>query len=79
MDSSSFGEFLKYCIEMNRYRNPKSEMKHSHQRRRIYTEENAKVVAAVWGQNLLNSFAALAILHQDDMTKRTNCNRMIMI
>ena len=32
-------------------------------RRRINTEEKAKVVAAVWGTEIIKSFAALAILH----------------
>ena len=37
-------------------------------RRRIYTEENAKVVAAAWRTELVKFFAALAtIVHQDDM------------
>ena len=35
-------------------------------RRRINTEEKAKVVAAVWGTELIQFLAALAILHQDD-------------
>ena len=36
------------------------------QRRRIYTEEKEKVVAAVWGTELIQFIAALAILYQDD-------------
>ena len=36
----------------------------SHLRRRIYTEEKAKVVAAVWGSELIQLLAAQAILHQ---------------
>ena len=36
-------------------------------RRRIYTEEKAKVVADAWGTELLQFLAALAILHQDDL------------
>ena len=34
-------------------------------RRRIYTEEKAKVVAAAWGTALFKFLAAIAILHQD--------------
>ena len=34
-------------------------------RRRIKTEKKAKVVAAVWGTELIKSIAALAILLQD--------------
>ena len=34
-------------------------------KRRIYIEDEAKVVAA--GQHCFNSFAALAILHQDEL------------
>ena len=43
------------------------ELKH---RRRIKTEERAKVVTAVWGTELLQFLAALAIFHQDDLKKR---------
>ena len=32
-------------------------------RRRIYTEEKAKVVAAVWGTEVIQFLDALAILH----------------
>ena len=39
-------------------------------RRRIYTEENAKVVAASWGTELLQFLAVLAILHQDLLKNR---------
>ena len=35
-------------------------------RRRIYTEEKAKVVTAVWGTEFIRFLAALTILHQDD-------------
>ena len=45
-------------------------------RRRIYTEEKAKIVAAVWGTQFIQSLAALDILHQDDMKKRMNCTRI---
>ena len=41
------------------------------------TEEKAKVVAAVWGTELLLFLALLAVLHQDDMKKRMNCTKMI--
>ena len=41
-------------------------------RRRIYTEEKAKVVAAVWGTECIQFLATLAVLHQDDMKKRMN-------
>ena len=36
------------------------------QRRRIYTEEKEKVVAAVWGTELIQFIATLAILYQDE-------------
>ena len=36
-------------------------------RRRIYTKEKAKVVAAVWGREFIELLAELAILHQDDL------------
>ena len=41
-------------------------------RRRIKTEKKAKVVAAVWGTELIQFFAVLAILHQDDLKKGMN-------
>ena len=41
-------------------------------RRRIYTEEKAKVVGAVWGTEFIQSLAALAILHQDDLKNGMN-------
>ena len=44
-------------------------------RRRIYTEEKAKVVAASWWTELLHFHAVLAILHQDDLNNRLICTR----
>ena len=44
-------------------------------RRRIKTEEKAKVAAAAWGTELIKFFAALAILHQDDLMNRMNSTR----
>ena len=41
-------------------------------RRRLNTEEKAKVVAAAWGTALILLLAPLAILHQDDLKKRMN-------
>ena len=41
-------------------------------RRRIKTEEKAKVVADVQGTELIQFLAALAIFHQDDLKKRMN-------
>ena len=38
----------------------------------IKTEEKAKVVAAVWGIELSQFLAVLAILHQDDLMKVMN-------
>ena len=38
-------------------------------RRRLKTEEKAKVVAGVWGIVLIKFLAAIAILHQDDLNK----------
>ena len=35
--------------------------------RLIKTEEKAKVVSAVWGTELIQFLAVLAILHQDDL------------
>ena len=39
------------------------------QRRRINTEEKAKVVAAAWATVLIQFLATLAIFHQDDLKK----------
>ena len=41
--------------------------------RRIFTEEKAKVVAISWGTEFIQFFAALAILHQDELKNRTIC------
>ena len=38
----------------------------------IYTEEKAKVVAAVWDTEIIKFLAVLAILHQDDLMNRMN-------
>ena len=42
---------------------------------RIKTEEKAEGVDAAWGAELIQFFAALAILHQDDLKNRMNCTR----
>ena len=39
------------------------------QRRRIKTEEKTKVVAAVWGTEMIKFLTALAIVHQYDLKK----------
>ena len=39
-------------------------------KKRIHTEEKAKVVAADWGIELIEFLAALAILYQDDLKNR---------
>ena len=44
----------------------------SHHRRRIKTDEKAKVVAVVWGTAFIQFNAALAILHQFDLKKAMN-------
>ena len=46
-------------------------------RRRIKTEEKAKVATAVWGAESIYFLAALAILYQDDLKNRMNCTRTI--
>ena len=43
----------------------------------VFTEEKAKVVAAVWGTEFIQFLAALAIFHQDYMKKGRNCTKMI--
>ena len=42
------------------------------QRRRIYTEDKAKGVAAVWGTEYIQFLAALAVFHQNDLKTRMN-------
>ena len=50
----------------------------SRHRRRIKTEEKAKVVASVWGKEFIEFFAALAVLPWTILNNRMNCTRMIM-
>ena len=50
---------------------------HLQHRKKIYSEDKTKVVAAVWGTELkIYSIPCSACLHQDDMKKRMNCTRM---
>ena len=44
---------------------------------RMNTEEKTKVVAAVWVTEFSQFLAVLAVLHYDDLKKRTNFSRMI--
>ena len=44
------------------------------QRRKINTEEKAKVVAAVWETELIQFLAALGIFHQDDFKAKDEKN-----
>ena len=48
-------------------------------RRRIKIKEKAKVVIAVWGAELIQFIAALAILHQDDLKKGMNSHPILHI
>ena len=43
---------------------------HQRYKRRIETQEKAKDVTAAWGAESINFFAALAILHQDELRNR---------
>ena len=43
---------------------------HSNHRRRIQAEETAKVVAAVWGTELIQFLVTLDIFHQDDFEEK---------
>ena len=47
-------------------------------RRRIKTEEKAKVVAAAWGAELIQFLAAVAILHQEDLKNRMKSSLVSM-
>ena len=46
-------------------------------RRRIKTEENANVVASVWGTGFIQFLNAIAVSHQDELKNRIKCTRMI--
>ena len=48
-------------------------------RRRIRTEEKAKVVAAVWGTECIQFLAALAILHQDNFEEQDEFLQIILV
>ena len=41
-------------------------------KRRINTEKKAIVVAAAWGTELIQFFAATAIFHEDNLKNRMN-------
>ena len=43
---------------------------HLSHRRRIKTEEKAKVIAALWGTELIPFLATLAIFHQDEFEEK---------
>ena len=43
---------------------------------RIKTEEKAKVVASVWGEEFIQFLAALAVLPRTILNNRMNCTRM---
>ena len=49
------------------YNNFSAQIEATDHRRRIYTEEKAKVDASVWGAELMQFLAALAILHQEEL------------
>ena len=46
-------------------------------KRRIKTEEKAKVEAFVWGKEFIKFFAALAVLYWTIIIYGMNCTRMI--
>ena len=48
-------------------------------RRRIKTEEKAKIVAVVWGTELIQFIVGLAFLHQDDLKKGMNIYHILLI
>ena len=52
-------------------------VQHYTHRRRIKTEEKAKVVAAAVGTELIQLLAAQAILHQDNLKNRMISNRTL--
>ena len=48
-----------------------------HRRSWIKTEEKAKVVTSVWGEEFIQFLAAQAVLHRTILNNRMNCPRMI--
>ena len=46
-------------------------------RRRITTEEKAKVVASVWGDEFIQFLAALTVMPRMILNNRMNCTKMI--
>ena len=48
-----------------------------HHRRRIKTEEKAKVVASVFGEEFIQFLVALAVLPMTVLNNKMNCTRMI--
>ena len=73
---SSDGRALIDLLTMPEEEPPKVYTRITH-KRKIYTEDKAKVVASVWGTEFIHFLAVLAVLHQDDMNKRVNCTRVI--
>ena len=57
-----------------RYSYPKFHFLNPRHIRRIYGEEKAKVIAAVWGTELIQFLAALQIESQDDFKKNSQRN-----
>ena len=62
------------AIAMSRKRPKREPAPH---RRRINTEESAKVVADIWGTEFIQFLGPLAILQWGHLKKRINCTRMI--
>ena len=54
-----------------------STLNHSRHRRWIKTEEKAKDVASVWGEEFIPFLAALAVLPRTILNNNMNCTRMI--
>ena len=55
-----FGDYMTPCSKTMRY----------HHRKRIKTDEKPKVVAAVWGTELIQFLAALNIFHMEDFKEK---------
>ena len=64
---SAAPQILCQCPFKAQYKIKKTGCVHLIHIRRIYTEEKAKVVGAVWETELVQFLSALAILHQDDL------------
>ena len=71
---------MTHRLEWRRFNGPVSLIRFAiatHYRRRIKTEEKAKVIASVRGEEFIHILAALDVLPRKILNNRMNCTRMI--